>query len=173
MNQKIRQILAFGLMIFMLCPLLTAAAENAGQEATPQATEEPTEKPKVSASELQAQGILTNGASGEEVKRLQQRLKDLGYLSGKVDGKFGGGTKRAVIAFQRRNGLTADGEAGEATLAKLYAEDAIPAPQEEKTDVLAGSIPMLVNKEHMVDEFFVPDDLVELKDVLGTKLAKI
>lgn len=172
MNQQIRRVLAFGLMMFMLCPLLTAAAENPAQE-NPQATEEPTEKPKVSASELQAQGILTNGASGDEVQRLQQRLKDLGYLSGKVDGKFGGGTKRAVIAFQRRNGLTADGEAGEATLAKLYAEDAIPAPTEEKTNVLAGDIPMLVNKEHMVDEFFVPDDLVQLKDVLGTKLVKI
>ena len=32
---------------------------------------------------------------------------------------------------------------------------------------------MLVNKEHTVDEFFMPDDLVQLKDVLGTKLVKI
>lgn len=172
MNQQIKRILAFGLMMIMLCPLLTAAAESTVQNE-PQATAAPTQKPKVSAADLMAQGILTYGAKGEEVKKLQQRLKDLGYLSSKVDGQYGGGTKRAVIAFQRRNGLTADGEAGEATLAKIYAEDAIPAPTEEKTDVLAGDIPMLVNKEHTVDEFFVPDDLVQLKDVLGTKLAKI
>jgi N-acetylmuramoyl-L-alanine amidase len=66
-------------------------------------------------AQLQAQGILTVGAKGEDVKKLQQRLKDLGYLSGKVDGAFGGGTKRAVIAFQRRNGLAADGRVGPAT----------------------------------------------------------
>ena len=172
MNQRIRRILAFILTAVMLCMLLPVSAESPAQE-TPQETEKPTEKPKVSASELQAQGILTYGAKGEDVKRLQQRLKDLGYLSGKVDGAFGGGTKRAVIAFQRRNGLTADGEAGEATLAKLYAEDALPAPAEEKTDVLAGAVPMLVNKDHTVDEFFAPADLVKLKDYLGTNLVKI
>ena len=168
MNQQIRRILAFGLMIIMLCPLLTAGAESPAQ-----ATEAPTEKPKVSAADLQAQGILSYGAKGDDVKRLQQRLKDLGYLSGKVDGEYGGGTKRAVIAFQRRNGLEADGEAGQTTLAKLYADDALPAPQEEKTDVLAGDVPMLVNKDHTVDEFFKPADLVDVKDILGTKLAKI
>ena len=96
-----------------------AALAETAPEATAQATEEPTEKPKVSAADLQAQGILTVGAKGEDVKKCQQRLKDLGYLNGKVDGQFGGGTKRAVIAFQRRNGLTTDGVAGEETRAKL------------------------------------------------------
>lgn len=172
MKQGIKRILAFCLMLVMLCTLAAAAAESPAQD-DPQETAKPTEKPKVSAAELQTQGILTYGAKGEDVKRLQQRLKDLGYLSGKADGQFGGGTKRAVIAFQRRNGLNADGEAGETTLAKLYADDAIAAPEDVKIDVLAGSVPMLVNKDHTVDEFFVPDDLVPVKDVLGTKLAKI
>lgn len=172
MNQRIRRILAFGLMMIILCPLLTAAAENPAQDA-PQETAAPTEKPKVSAADLQAQGILSYGAKGDDVKKLQQRLKELGYLNGKVDGQFGGGTKRAVIAFQRRNGLDADGEAGQTTQAKLYSADAIPAPTEVKIDVLAGDIPMLVNKDHTVDEFFQPDDLVQVKDILGTKLAKI
>ena len=113
------------------------------------------------------------GAKGEDVKKCQQRLKDLGYLNGKVDGAFGGGTKRAVIAFQRMNGLATDGVAGEETLAKLYAEDAKAAPGEEKVDVLAGAVPMLINKEHTVDEFFTPADLVLLKDVMGEKTAKI
>ena len=90
-------VMAF-LLVFAL-PASFAAAENT-QETAAQATEAPTEKPKVSAAELQNQGILTVGAKGEDVKRLQQRLKDLGYLDGKVDGQYGGGTKRAVIAFQ-------------------------------------------------------------------------
>ncbi len=161
-------------LFLCLCPLENVLAEGAAAPET-QGTENaaPTEKPKVSAADLQNQGILSVGAKGEEVTKLQQRLKDLGYLNGKVDGKFGGGTKRAVIAFQRRNGLTTDGEAGADTLAKLYSDDAKAAPGNEKTDVLAGDVPMLVNKTHTVDEFFTPADLVKLKDVLGTKLVKV
>lgn len=155
------------------CLLPCAFAENAA--AAPQASEAPTDKPKVSAEYLQNQGILTVGAQGDDVTKLQQRLKDLGYLNGKVDGKFGGGTKRAVIAFQRRNKLTADGEAGATTQQLLYSEGALAAPGNEKTDVLAPAVPMLINKEtgRNVDEFFKPADLVKIKDVLGTKLAKI
>ena len=43
----------------------------------------------------------------------------------------------------------------------------------EPVDVLSGSLPMLVNKEHPVDEDFVPADLVLLSDVLDTSLVKI
>ena len=63
---------------------------------------------------------LELGSEGAEVKKLQQKLKDLGYLSGSVDGKFGVATEAAVIAFQKNNNLTADGKAGVATLSKLY-----------------------------------------------------
>ena len=175
MKRSVFRIAAAVMTALLLCVWAAPAAlaEAAAESSAPQATAEPTERPKVSAGELQNQGILTVGAKGEDVTKLQQRLKDLGYLNGKVDGQFGGGTKRAVIAFQRRNGLNADGEAGAETQAKLFSDDALPAPGEEKTDVLAGNVPMLVNKTHTVDEFFTPADLVQLKDVLGTKLAKI
>ncbi len=63
---------------------------------------------------------LEFGSEGEEVKKLQQKLQDMGYLAGSVDGKFGVGTEAAVIAFQRSNNLTADGKAGTATQNKLY-----------------------------------------------------
>ena len=63
---------------------------------------------------------LELGSEGAEVKKLQQKLKDLGYLSGSADGKFGVATEAAVIAFQKNNNLTADGKAGVATLSKLY-----------------------------------------------------
>lgn len=163
-------------IMILLCPLLAAGAENAtaGTEKATEETEKPTAAPTHTPSELQAMGILTVGAKGDEVTRLQQRLKDLGYLSGKVDGQYGGGTKRAVISFQRRNGLQTDGVAGETTLAKLYAEDAVAAPENsEPVDVLAGDVPMLVNNDHPVDEYFVPADLVELRDILDKKLVKI
>ena len=63
---------------------------------------------------------LELGSEGSEVRQLQQKLKDLGYLSGSADGKFGVATEAAVIAFQKNNNLTADGKAGTATLSKLY-----------------------------------------------------
>ena len=63
---------------------------------------------------------LEMGSTGSEVRRLQQKLKDLGYLSGSVDGTFGVATQAAVIAFQKNNNLTADGKAGTATQSKLY-----------------------------------------------------
>lgn len=63
---------------------------------------------------------LELGSEGADVKKLQQKLKDLGYLSGSVDGKFGVATEAAVIAFQKNNNLTADGKAGTATQSKLY-----------------------------------------------------
>ena len=67
---------------------------------------------------------LRNGSQGERVQELQQRLLDLGYYSGEVDGQFGPGTREAVTAFQTKNGLAADGLAGEETLALLYSENA-------------------------------------------------
>ena len=60
---------------------------------------------------------LKKGSSGDEVKAIQSKLKELGFLSGSVDGIFGSGTEKAVKAFQKSAGLTADGIAGSKTLA--------------------------------------------------------
>ena len=59
------------------------------------------------------------GQSGETVRRVQQKLKQWGYYTGAVDGVFGQSTYDAVIQFQKKNGLTADGVAGAATLAAM------------------------------------------------------
>ena len=63
--------------------------------------------------------VLKQGANGTEVKEVQRRLKLWGYYNGSVDGVFGAGTKKAVIAFQKKNGLTADGVVGKATYKAL------------------------------------------------------
>ena len=67
---------------------------------------------------------LKEGSTGSDVKSLQSRLKTLGYYSGSADGIFGPGTTTAVKAFQRANGLEADGKAGGNTLLKLYSSSA-------------------------------------------------
>ncbi len=56
------------------------------------------------------------GSRGEEVRTIQQKLKNWGYYDGDVDGIFGSKTQAAVKAFQKKNGLTADGIAGPNTL---------------------------------------------------------
>ena len=62
---------------------------------------------------------LCRGSKGDNVRLLQQALINLGYLSGKADGKFGPMTEEAVIRFQKANSLTADGLAGTKTLSLL------------------------------------------------------
>jgi len=54
-----------------------------------------------------------------QTKTMQQKLKNWGYYTGAVDGIFGSKTRTAVISFQKKNGLTADGIVGPKTLAAL------------------------------------------------------
>lgn len=59
------------------------------------------------------------GSQGSLVREVQQRLKNWGYYSGSVDGVFGSKTYQAVISFQKKNGLKADGIVGTATFRAL------------------------------------------------------
>lgn len=59
------------------------------------------------------------GSTGGTVTAIQTKLRDWGYYSGAVDGIYGSATENAVRYFQRKNGLTADGIAGNATLAAM------------------------------------------------------
>lgn len=59
------------------------------------------------------------GSSGDQVKEIQQRLKDWGYYNGSVDGHFGAQTRTAVIAFQKKHKITVDGVVGSQTAEKL------------------------------------------------------
>ena len=68
---------------------------------------------------LLSEATLRRGNRGDEVKVLQQQLKDLGFDPGPVDGIFGGGTETALKAFQRRAGITVDGLAGGQTQAAI------------------------------------------------------
>ena len=62
---------------------------------------------------------ISQVATTSQNKQIQQKLKDLGYYFGSVDGIYGNATRNAVIAFQKANGLTADGVAGPKTIAAL------------------------------------------------------
>lgn len=62
---------------------------------------------------------LKLGSKGSAVKWLQQRLKNLRYLPGKVDGRYGGTTLAAVWAFQKVNGIKPSSTIGKRTWAAL------------------------------------------------------
>ena len=65
-------------------------------------------------------GVLSQlGSRGTEVRNIQNKLKQLGYYTGSVDGIYGTRTKNAVIKFQKNCGITADGIAGPKTLLYL------------------------------------------------------
>ncbi len=64
--------------------------------------------------------VAGNVLAGDDVLALQQRLLDLGFKVGKVDGRFGHQTEQAVRDFQRNVGVPADGTCGPATLKALH-----------------------------------------------------
>ena len=73
------------------------------------------------------------GFQGESVRTVQRKLRDLGYYKGSIDGDFGAETEKAVKAFQKANGLTADGKVGEQTLKKLNDKNAKTAKEANAT----------------------------------------
>ena len=63
--------------------------------------------------------VLEVGSSCENVRKVQQRLVQYGYVTGTPDGKYGERTHDAVKEFQRKNGLLVDGRVGPKTAAAL------------------------------------------------------
>ena len=82
-------------------------------------TSKAAEEPAAAAAAAAANGSMRVGSTGTDVKSLQQKLIELGYLSGKADGIYGVKTAAAVKAFQKAMKLSADGVAGQKTLASL------------------------------------------------------
>ena len=63
--------------------------------------------------------VLEVGSRGDDVTKVQKKLIQYGYMTGTADGRYGEKTRDAVLWFQRRNGLTADGKVGTDTAAAL------------------------------------------------------
>ena len=63
--------------------------------------------------------VVAWGSKGDQVRQVQQKLIEYGYMQGTADGVFGQKTYDAVVWFQRKNGLTVDGVVGKKTAAAL------------------------------------------------------
>lgn len=60
-------------------------------------------------------GSISWGSRGSQVREVQTKLKQWGYYKGSVDGVYGPATYRAIVSFQRKNKLKADGVVGPQT----------------------------------------------------------
>lgn len=100
---------------------------------------------------------LKLGSRGERVVKLQEALKGLGYEIAIADGAFGDATRRAVLSFQARNGIEADGLAGPRTYAAVLearpGADAVSPPRGETAS--SGKLA------------FTANDQLEVLDALG------
>ncbi|MFZ1362509.1 MAG: N-acetylmuramoyl-L-alanine amidase [Candidatus Nanopelagicales bacterium] len=84
----------------------------------------------------------THMAAGDDVLALQQRLNDLGFDAGRVDGVFGPDTDRAVREFQRNVGTSADGTCGPEMWADL----------DRLNRAVTGGASRVLRSEHFYDQ---------------------
>lgn len=139
----------------MLPPSVTATLVP-HQTEVPTATPSPTPAPVPTITPNSRYETVRYNDRGSAVRKLQNRLIELGYLpQGSADGAYGYQTYNAVRDFQRANGLDVDGTAGPATLTNLYENPAVlpkmtaaPAPTATPTMPLptlepAASVPQV------------------------------
>jgi|GEM_PF-4777312 len=103
---------------------------------------EESEKNESDLSEKRLTLTLRKGDENEEVKILQAKLKKLGLYQGEIHGCFSESVYKAVIAFQKQNGLKQDGIVGRNTRAVLNGD-----PLPTSAPISGGSTKIVVQKE--------------------------
>ncbi len=123
-------------------PGVSAAPATATPSAVPGSpTAAPTPEPKPTITPNAAYRNIELNDRGASVRQMQERLIELGYLTGEADGAFGRQTYRALRAFQAANGLTVDGVAGQRTQTILYeSPDVVAAPTQTPAVTKAPTI---------------------------------
>lgn len=114
---------------------------------TPIPTPTPTPVPTINITPNPAYKTLTVGDRGDQVRALQEKLAEYGYLTGDIDGAYGNQTRQAVEKFQYQHGLSVDGIAGRHTLTVLFESDEVrlspdvtPSPTPRPTSQLTVAI---------------------------------
>ena len=87
------------------------------------------------------QTVSSVGSYGNEVRAIQERLKERGLFNSNVTGYYGEITRNAVLAFQRQHGISQTGTAGPVTLKALgISIGEVPAATEANVNLLARII---------------------------------
>ena len=99
---------------------------------------------------------MRNGDTGSNVTTLQRQLRAAGFNIA-ADGWFGTATEAALIAFQLRAGLVADGIAGPKTLQALaprarpsrpLSEAALQPAADRRTGFITDDLPVILYERH-------------------------
>ena len=135
-------------------------------EAQPAVTQAPTDTPAPEQDTTSTEAV-------------QQRLAELGYYTGAVDGISGAGTKKAITLFQQQHGLTADGIYGPATAAVLFSDDAHPVQTTPTPDpaqvpgLMANGYPILVNSDNYIPDNYQTVYLVNLREYCDSSVVTV
>ena len=143
----------------------------AGEETLNRAYDDEAEVFKPTPTPSPTPALLKKGDRGKSVSVMQERLKELGYYNGSVDGDFGGGTEEALRLFQSQNDLDVDGVAATMTFSLLYSSEAKEVTITPTPD--PNALPMLVSRAYPIDESYRPRDLVKLKNVIPSSVASV
>jgi peptidoglycan hydrolase-like protein with peptidoglycan-binding domain len=123
---------------------------------------------------MKLQRVISLRMSGEDVRFLQNKLKEFGIFREKVDGFFGQNTLMAVTNFQRKVSIKPDGMVGPLTWSQLLAYNPNPTPLqvenaklESKTNTQPVKNPITV-KEVPLDISYIGDNGLTIYDCLLT-----
>ncbi len=102
-----------------LSTMSTTETKAAAPEMKPEVKVMPVQPAAATQAEPALEPLPPSGPYKPTASEIQTALTNAGYYSGKVDGKIGPKTKKAVEEFQKANGLQADGKVGPKTWAAL------------------------------------------------------
>lgn len=132
-------------------PPTTAAPTTTTTVAAPPPVTPPPGPQNIEGIEALPVGLSAVGSrSGDETARLQQRLVDLNFWVGAVDGQYGLTTKQAVMAFQKYAGLETSGSVDDATASALST-----ATEQSRSTADAGTLVEIDKSRQLL--FFVVD----------------
>ena len=135
---------------------LQARGVQAETEEEPQATEAVADDtPYTEREDYVERESVQRGDKGDNALAVQERLIELGYLTGTADGNFGKKSENAVIAFQKANGLEETGIADSITQYVMFSDEAIDKEAFDNMPIRTG------DGWEMLKEYYYSDSIDE------------
>ncbi|SDK37543.1 L,D-transpeptidase catalytic domain [Nocardioides sp. YR527] len=108
----------------------SSASPSASPSATPTPSPSARPKPEPKPSPTSGPRLFGKGDSGDDVRDLQARLKQIGWFNAGVTGFYGNVTTEAVSGFQAKRGIAVTGFVDQTTLDRLHAMTREPTEAE-------------------------------------------
>ena len=111
-------------------PAAASSSASPSQSATPTPSPSAKPKPEPKPSPTSGPRLFGKGDSGDDVRDLQARLKQIGWFNAGVTGFYGNVTTEAVSGFQGKRGIAITGFVDQTTLDRLHAMTREPTEAE-------------------------------------------